>query len=228
MGKAAKFGGGYLLMVEDGPIVQANNKKMLERRGYIVRQAYALGEARAIIAQEMPRAIVLDINLPDGSGLDFLRELRKTSNVPVLMLTALGTPQDIINGLEAGGDDYLPKPYDLAVFLMRLEALLRRASKVPDWLSVGPIRIDMASNKAYLNNEDMGLQQKELSLLQQFIQYPEEMLSAEYLYEKIWGQKMLGQDNALKVAISKLRSKLHDSGFTITVSRGEGYCFERV
>ena len=99
------FGGGYLLMVEDEPIVQANNKKMLERRGYNVRQAYTLKEARELVAEEMPRAIVLDIHLPDGLGLDFLRELRKTSNVPVLLLTAMGTPEDVIKGLEVGGDD---------------------------------------------------------------------------------------------------------------------------
>jgi len=221
------FTSGYLLMVEDEPVVQDNNKKILERRGYRVRQAYTLAEARAIIAEEMPRAIVLDIHLPDGLGLDFLQELRKTSNVPVLMLTAMGTPEDIIKGLEVGGDDYLPKPYDLKVFLVRLTALLRRASIIPEVLSIGPIKIDIASSKAFVNDIDLALSQKELSLLQQFIQQPEEMITAEYLYEKVWGQKMLGQDNALKVAISKLRSKLSDSGYTITASRGEGYCFER-
>jgi len=221
------FGSGYLLMVEDEPAVQANNKKILERRGYTVRQAYTLAQAREFIAEEMPRAIVLDIHLPDGLGLDFLKELRKTSNVPVLMLTAMGTPKDIIRGLELGGDDYLPKPYDLTVFLMRLTALLRRAAIIPEILGIGPIKVDVASSKAFFNNTDMGLSQKELSLLQQFMQQPEEMLSAEYLYEKVWGQKMLEKDNSLKVAISKLRSKLQGSGYTIVASRGEGYCFER-
>jgi len=221
------FGSGYLLMVEDEPAVQANNKKILERRGYTVRQAYTLAQAREFIAEEMPRAIVLDIHLPDGLGLDFLKELRKTSNVPVLMLTAMGTPKDIIRGLELGGDDYLPKPYDLTVFLMRLTALLRRAAIIPEILGIGPIKVDVASSKAFFNDTDMGLSQKELSLLQQFMQQPEEMLSAEYLYEKVWGQKMLEKDNSLKVAISKLRSKLQGSGYTIVASRGEGYCFER-
>ncbi|MCL2617834.1 MAG: response regulator transcription factor [Defluviitaleaceae bacterium] len=228
MKKRAELEGGYLLMIEDEPVVQANNKKMLERRGFCIRQAFTLAEAREIISKEMPRAIVLDVNLPDGLGLDFLREVRKTSNVPVLILTANGTDDDIIQGLEAGGDDYLPKPYDQTVFFMRITALLRRSSLLPEALGIGPIRINLASSKAYLYNEDMGLQQKELSLLQQFVQHPEEMLSPDFLYEKVWGQKMLGQDNALKVAISKLRSKLSSSGYTITVSRGEGYCFERV
>ena len=220
-------GNGYLLMIEDEPVVQANNKKILKRHGYDVKQAFTLAQAKTIIEEEMPSAIVLDVQLPDGSGLDFLRELRKTSNVPVLMLTAMGMPVDIINGLEAGGDDYLVKPYDLEIFLVRLTALMRRASIIPDIIDIGIIRIDIAANKAYLDGEDMGLQQKELSLLQQFAQHPEEIISPEILYNKVWGQKMLGQDNALKVAISKLRTKLSGSGYTIVTLRGEGYSFER-
>jgi len=218
---------GYLLLVEDEPVVQANNKKILERRGYVLRQAYTLHEAEKIIDEERPRAIVLDLLLPDGSGLDFLHELRKSSNVPVLMLTAMGTPQDIIRGLEAGGDDYLTKPYELSVFLMRVEALLRRASIMPDTLEFGLIRIDTASSRAYLDGVDMMLSQKEYSLLQQFVQHPEMVMSAELLYEKVWGQKMAGDDSSLRVTMSKLRAKLADSGYTITASRGEGYCLER-
>ena len=121
---------GYLLMVEDEPVVQANNKMVLERRGYTLRQAYTLEEARALIAEEIPRAVILDIQLPDGNGLDLLHEIRENSNVPVLVLTAMGTPKDIIKGLEAGGDDYLTKPHDLQTFLKRVEALLRRAAKI--------------------------------------------------------------------------------------------------
>ena len=218
---------GYLLLVEDEPLVQINNKKILQRRGYLLKQAFSLEEARVIIAEDAPRAIVLDIMLPDGSGLDFLAELRQSSNVPVLMLTAMGTSQDIIRGLEAGGDDYLTKPYDLAVFLMRVEALLRRSSLVPDALEMGTLKLDPASGKAYIGGEDLFLPQKEYALLQQFVQYPEKIISAEYLYEKVWGQEMLDDDKSLKVAISKLRTKLAGSGYTITASRGEGYYLER-
>ena len=240
---------GYLLLVEDEPLVQANNKMILGRRGYSLRQAYSLAEARSIIAQEPPRAIILDIQLPDGSGLDLLQELRggkvgrkntrdgsnsqyiilntQSSNVPVLMLTALGTPEDVIQGLMAGGDDYLPKPYDLSVFLMRVEALLRRASIIPDTLGIGPIKLEPAAGHALLNGEDMRLPQKEYSLLQEFTQHPGKILSAEYLYVKVWGQEFFDEDTALKVAISKLRAKLAGSGYTITASRGEGYYIEK-
>jgi len=217
---------GYLLLVEDEPKVQASNKRVLERRGYRLKQAYTLAEARAIVAEEIPSAIVLDIQLPDGNGLTFLQEMRKTSNIPVLMLTAMGTPEDIIQGLEAGGDYYLTKPHQLEVFLTHVDALMRRAAMIPDTLVIGSIKIEVASNRAYISGVDMGLQQKESSLLMQFIQRPEENLSAEYLYEKVWGQKMMGDDNSLRAAVSKLRTKLDGSGYTIVKSRGEGYSFE--
>jgi len=219
---------GYLLLVEDEHLVQESNKRILERRGYSTRQAYNLADARSIIAEKMPRAIVLDIQLPDGNGLDFLHELRQVSNIPVLMLTSMGTPEDIIRGLESGGDDYLSKPYGLPIFLTRVEALLRRASIIPEKLIFGAITIDTASNRAYIDGVDMVLSPKELSLLEQFIQHPEKIMSAESLYEKVWGQKMLENDNALRKVVSSLRPKLESSGYTIFSSKGEGYCFERL
>ena len=224
-----KINSGYLLLVEDEREIQEANTRMLERRGYVLRQAYTLAEARAIMAKDMPRAIVLDIGLPDGSGLVFLHEIRKTSNVPVLMLTAMGTDEDIINGLKAGGDDYLPKPYDLMVFITRVETLLRRASLIPETISLGSLRLETASCMAYCGDEDMLLSKKEYSLLLLFVQQAEKVMGAKYIYEKVWGQEMIdGDDNALQKTISSLRKKLAGSDYTIAVSRGEGYCFERV
>jgi len=127
---------GYILLVEDEPVIQAKNKKILQRHGYSIRQAFTIAEAWATIEEEPPRAIILDIQLPDGSGLDFLQELRKRSNIPVLLLTAMETAQDIIRGLEAGGDDYLTKPYELQLFLTRVKALMRRAYLIPDRVEI--------------------------------------------------------------------------------------------
>jgi DNA-binding response OmpR family regulator len=217
---------GYLLLVEDEPAVQTNNKMVLERRGYRLKQAFNLADARKIVADEMPGAIVLDLILPDGHGLDFLKELREFSNVPVLVLTAMGTNEDIIKGLEAGGDDYLTKPHELSVFIKRVEALLRRSSMVPDLVTLGPLSISISSNKAFCNDEDMVLSQKEYLALLQFMQYPNKMLTAKYLYEKVWGQELFADDSSLKAIISRLRMKLTDSGYTITASRGEGYYME--
>ena len=220
---------GYLLLVEDDPMIQLNNKRLLERRGFSLRQAFSLAEARLLIAEEPPRAIVLDIMLPDGNGVDFLAELRETSNVPVLMLTALGTREDILKGLAAGGDNYLTKPYDRAVFLSHVEALLRRSETLAEMLVLGPIKVEPASGKAFVGSEDILLTQKEFFLLQQFVQHPNKILMAEYLYEKVWGQEML-QDDASRIsirkAVSALRKKISGSGYTITSEYGEGYMLE--
>jgi len=218
---------GYILLVEDEPIVQKYNRDILVRRGYPARQAFTLAEARALIAEEAPRAIILDIQLPDGSGLDFLKELRKTSTVPVLMLTAMGTPQDIIRGLQAGGDDYLSKPYDISVFFMRVEALIRRASIIPETIVLDAIRLEPAYGKAFINDKDLILSQKEYALLQLFVQFPEKTMSTEHIFEKVWGQKLLDDDSTLKNTVYRLRKKLEGSGFTIAAERGEGYIFER-
>jgi len=129
--------------------------------------------------------------------------------------------------LDAGGDDYLPKPYELSVFLARVDALLRRASLIPDTLEIGLLKLDTASGAAFLNGSDMLLSKKEYSLLQLFAQYPGKTLSAEYIYEKVWGQNMTGDDSALRNMAYKLRKKLESSGYTITSERGEGYILER-
>jgi len=218
---------GHILLVEDEPVVQTYNRNILVRRGYPAKQAYTLAEARTMIAQDPPRAIILDIQLPDGNGLDFLKELRRTSNVPVLILTAMGTPQDVIRGLQAGGDDYLAKPYDISVFFMRVEALLRRSSIVPDILELGTVKLEPASGKAFLDGEDMILSQKEYALLQLFVQNPEKVLSPEHLYEKVWGMKKIDDDSSLKNTVYRLRKKLEGSGYTIAAERGEGYMLER-
>ena len=217
---------GYLLLVEDEPAVQANNMKILQRRGYCIKQAYTLEEARTIIKNDPPKGIILDLRLPDGSGLDFLTELRKESSIPVLILTAHGSTEDIIKGFELGSDDYLTKPYDLSIFLMRVETLLRRASAIPETLEYGTLKLFPASGIAILDEVDMMLSQKEYSILQLLVQNTDKILSAESIYEKVWGQEMI-EENSLKVAVAKLRKKLAESEYTVTASRGEGYYLER-
>ena len=220
-----------ILLVEDQKDIQIANKIILERRGgYNVRLAMNLAEARQNIKELVPDLIVLDIMLPDGSGLDFLAELRNdfNLNIPVLLLTALSETSDELKGILAGGDDYITKPYDNKILLARIERSLQRVRQMPASLSIGKIKIDTASKRAYVDGKDMTLNSKEISLLEQFVQNPQKIMTSEYLYEKIWGQKMLSDDTALRKAISSLRIKLQEVGaeYTITVSRGEGYYFE--
>lgn len=216
-----------ILLLEDNEQIMQGNERMLKRRGYEVITALTLAQARIAIQARMPDLFVLDIMLPDGSGLDFMSELRKYSQTPILLLTGLTTPEDIVRGLTVGGDDYLPKPYDFGVLLARVEALLRRAQQVPERIHKGRLCLDVTADVATLDGADLLLSQKEFSLLLIFVQNEERFVSAEYLYEKVWKQAMVGNSNTLKTTINRLREKIKSSDYRIAWSRGEGYCFER-
>lgn len=221
--------GKRILLVEDNAKILRGNRRMLEWEGYEVSAAMTLDEARAQLTEEFPDVIVLDIMLPDGSGLDFIRELRKSTRagIPVLMLTGLTTQEDIQRGLKSGGDDYLTKPYNFEILLARVEALLRRSERVPDRIAKGRLTLDMAASVASLDDVDLLLTQKEFALLLIFVQNLERFIDGEYLYEKVWKQPLTNDNNALKSSIKRLRSKINGSGWQITWSRGEGYCFEK-
>jgi len=207
--------------------VQIFNKPLLEAKGFTVRPAMTLREAREAIELEMPELVILDIRLPDGNGLDFLRELRKTSAVPVIALTNNSEEIDIINGLSSGCDDYVPKPYTFPLLYARIEALLRRSSSVPEVIQKSSLRLDVVSGQAFLNDGDLLLTQKEFALLLLFVQNGEKTMSAEYLYEKVWKKPIKNDKNALQVTVSKLRKKIEPSGYNIATSRGQGYKFEK-
>jgi len=217
-----------ILLVEDNEQIMRGNERMLIRRGYEVVTALTLGEARKAVEAQMPDLIVLDIMLPDGSGLDFMGELRRYSKIPVLLLTGLTTNEDVVRGLTAGGDDYLAKPYDFGVLMARVEALLRRSEQIPEKLTRDRLSLDVAAGVATLDGTDLLLTQKEFALLMIFTQNEERFISAEYLYEKAWKQPMLGDNQALKKTVFNLRKKIENSGWCIECSRGEGYCFERL
>ena len=218
---------GLILLVEDNEQILSGNARMLKWNGYDVITALNLREARERMAETKPDAIVLDIMLPDGSGLDFMREIRRDSDIPVLLLTGLKTPEDVVRGLTEGGDDYLTKPYDFDVLLARIAALLRRAGRIPDTLTKGSIKVDVTSRRAFLSDRDLLLKPKEFDVLLYLVRNEGAYITAETLYGKIWGQEMGGDNNAVKFQVSNLRKKLKDSGYTITTQRGEGYCFEK-
>jgi DNA-binding response OmpR family regulator len=216
-----------ILLVEDNRRIQQNNRALFERSGYVVRLAMNLAEARKELAAGLPDVVVLDITLPDGNGLDILKDLRRSSGIPVLLLTARDSPEDTVAGLDAGSDDYLSKPYNIKVLRARVEALLRRASKVPETIVMDRLSFDVTASIAMLDGQDLMLTQKEFAMLLLFVQNEEQFMSAEYLYEKVWGSSMADDRNAIKGVIKRLRSKIDGSGYRIVWSRGEGYGFDR-
>jgi len=220
--------GKLILLIEDNKKVQNYNKRMLAEEGFAVESALTLAEAKAFLAQRTPDIIVLDVGMPDGNGIDFLREFRQTSKIPVLMLTGYGENKDIVLGFNTGCDDYLIKPYTFDILLVRLNRLLKSTEQVPDVVIRGLLTLKFTPMTAYLNGKDLILSQKEFTLLLFFIQNENRVMSAEYLYENVWGASMAGDDNVIKVTLSKLRKKISGSGYTIVAEYGEGYRFERI
>ena len=217
----------HILLVEDNEEIQAANKDMLELLGYEVTLAMNLAEARNELKHKSPDVIVLDIMLPDGNGLDFLTELRAQSQIPVLMLTAMGTPDDTVTGFSTGADDYIAKPYDYKVLAARIEALLRRAERMPETLQKGSLKLDIMTSKAFLRGVNLQLTQKDFTLMLVFTQNEGKVISNEYLYEKVWSGTFNADPVALRKAVSRLRKKLGESDYSISAIRGEGYLFEK-
>ncbi len=221
--------GKRILLVEDNEKILKGNKRMLSWEGYIVDTATTIEEARSCINANTPHIIILDIMLPDGNGLDFMKTLRKStvSGIPILLLTGLVAPEDMIKGLSEGSDDYMTKPYDFPVLLARIEALLRRSMRVPEFFENDSLTLDVTADIATLNGVDLLLTQKEFATLLILMQNTGRYVDGEYLYERVWKMPYAENNNALKSTIKRLRTKLHDSGYLIEWSRDEGYIFSR-
>ena len=219
-----------ILCVEDELKILRNNREALIGAGYNVLTAENLAQARERLANNTVDGIVLDIMLPDGNGLEFLKELRaQGNNIPVLMLTAWNTNADIARGLELGADDYIGKPFGYEVLLSRVKKMLTHAHRVPETVIKGSLQLHITAMTAELNGVDMLLTQKEFALLLLFTQNEDRTMSAEYLYEKVWKASLNDDNRTLKKHISSLRKHLEngDSGYKITNKYGEGYCFEK-
>lgn len=222
-----------ILLVEDNPAILEANRQALAHEGYRIETANSLAEARQALAATPPDAIVLDILLPDGSGLDFLREMREAGqSAPVLLLTSLIKKDERLEGLQAGGDDYITKPYDIDELRARVAAFLRRvrldreSAPPAQTINRGLLTLDTLAGRAFLNGVDLRLTPKDFSLLRMLVQNEGKTLSKAALYEAVWKAPLAGDDTAIKTAVSRLRKKLEDSDFTIKSLRGQGYRFE--
>lgn len=225
---------GTILLVEDDKNIQRINRRILEREGFTVLCTGTLQETQAMLQAHRPDALVLDILLPDGNGLDFCEKIRPSTPVPVLFLTALDEKDEIIQGLVAGGNDYITKPYDVNEFVARVKAQLRlarmnrQASEKAKTITRGPLLLDTVALRALLNGEDMLLSTREFSVLLFLLKNEGKAFPAEEIYKEVWKQPMAGNASSLWKCISRLKSKLAVSDGTVSLMnfRNEGYMLE--
>ncbi|MCX7961745.1 MAG: response regulator transcription factor [Burkholderiales bacterium] len=218
-----------ILIAEDDATLAGAVSCSLRRHGYAVDWVPSGEEADAALEADEFDLLILDIGLPRKSGLEVLRRLRaRQSRLPVLLLTGYDSVDDRVRGLDAGADDYLAKPFELAELEARVRALARRALAGGQTLIVhGPLVYDQVGRVARLNGEAIELSARELSLLEIFLQRAGRLVSKDQLVSHLcaWGEEV--SPNAIEVYVHRLRRKLEPGGVRIVTVRGIGYCLEK-
>lgn len=217
-----------VLVVEDEKEIGASIKRRLELEQFEVYTAEDGISGYDKFNEIMPQLVILDLMLPGMDGTTFCSRLRADKkNTPVLMLTAKGTVQDKISGLNCGADDYMTKPFDLDELLARINALLRRErrAKAPSKITVDTLEVDPASHEVKRSGKSITLTAKEYELLELLATRSGELVSREEIFEKIWGYDFEGESNIIDVYIRYLRSKVDLPGEKklIHTLRGAGY-----
>jgi len=214
-----------ILLIEDNIKILNTNREFLESEGYSVYTAATLEKGRQILKDEQIDLLILDIMLPDGSGIDLCDEIRKQSDTPVLYLTCLEEDDNLVAALKAGGDEYMTKPYSLAALSARVMALLRRVridKSAPGNFGVGPLTVDFAKRIMYMNGNDMLLKPKEFELLLVLLRSMGKKFTSDELYSLIWTGEAVDVRTVV-VHISLLRKKLYDSPFYILTDERKYY-----
>ena len=225
-----------LLLIDDDSRLTDMVGDYLRRNGYDVDAAGSLSAGRERLRAGGYDALLLDLMLPDGDGLDLTRELRgdaRLRRLPLLMLTARGEPMDRIVGLELGADDYLPKPFEPRELLARVKALLRRAAPDPggdDVLSFGRLEIDLGARQARLDGHACDLTSHQFELLVVLAKSPGRVLSRDQIMDALKGHPLEAFDRSIDVHISRIRSVIEDDAKNpkrVLTVRGSGYVFAR-
>jgi two-component system response regulator MprA len=215
-----------ILIIEDDEEILRVLKRVLTYEGYIVDTALT-GQAGLTLAREqMPDLVVLDWMLPKMDGLEVCRRLQKMGNQPILMLTAKDTTQDRVQGLDAGADDYVVKPFEIEELLARIRALLRRtAADRVKVLEFEDLKLDSSTRQAIRGDREIELTAKEYDLLELFMRHPRQVMTREVIFDRVWDYDFGGESNVLDVYIRYLRQKLEENGESrlIYTVRGVGY-----
>jgi len=217
----------FLLVVEDDPVIAAQLALGMEQLGHELRVVANGRDALSATTTCNFDAVVLDRMLPDLSGIDVLRELAgHSAKPPVLMLSALGSVADRIQGLKAGADDYLAKPFDMAELAARIEAIARRspARELEGTMAVGALRLDAAGHAVRFGSEVVALNRKQYSVLAHLMRHADRLVTRRMLLEGVWGYDFEPSTNIVESNLSRLRTRLMEVGCdAIETKRGSGY-----
>ncbi|MDD6968138.1 MAG: response regulator transcription factor [Firmicutes bacterium] len=201
-----------ILLLEDDTALGSGIQLALENPSVQIRLCRTLAQGKEEAARNAYDLLILDVNLPDGSGLELLRQVRQVSAVPVILLTANDLEMDIVTGLESGADDYITKPFSLAVLRARVNAQLRRGTGKPAYFKLDDFTFDFDAMEFRKNGQSMDLSKTEQKLLRFLVENRGQTLSRATLVDRIWtdGAEYV-DENALSVTVKRLRSKLEDN-----------------
>ena len=202
-----------ILIIDDDTALSDITKDMLEQYEYEVEQAYSVSEAFATLTDTRFDLLLLDINLPDGTGFEVCEELRRVSMVPVIFASARTGVDDRISGFEKGGDDYLPKPYSMKELLVRINALIRRtygAAAEEEKVTFGNVEVNLTSRSVTKNGKEVSLSLKEFDLLAYLVRNRNNAVEKDKLISEVWGAFSEVDASTLTVHIRWLREKLED------------------
>ena len=219
-----------LLVIDDEEQMRRLLRVTLESAGYKVIAAASGKEGIQLASANRFDAILLDLGLPDGDGVDVLRQLRQWATYPVIILSVRSSEQDIITALDAGANDYLTKPFHSGELLARLRSALRlhNASPTGTTYTVGPLRVDLDAHTVQKKGDIIKLTPTEFSLLALFVRNAGKVLTHSYILQQIWGPKFEGESQYTRVYVGQLRKKLEDdpnSPALISTESGIGYRF---
>jgi DNA-binding response OmpR family regulator len=216
-----------ILVVEDETSIASFVSAYLRNAGYTVKTAASAQTALIQLAGETPALVILDLNLPDGDGVELCRRIRKTSDVPILMLTARDEDIDKIIGLEVGADDYMTKPFNPRELVARVKSILRRAAPErrrpeSEELTHGELTINSGKREVHVGDEEIRLAPKEFDLLWELLDHRGIVLTRDQLLERVWGYTFAGDTRTVDVHVRQIRRKLGDASPIVTVW-GVGY-----
>jgi two-component system, OmpR family, phosphate regulon response regulator PhoB len=224
-----------ILIVDDEPDLVSTLEYNLEREGFVTRTALTAAEALELVEQEpIPDLVVLDLMLPDMSGTEVCRQIRQTpqtADVPVVMLTAKGEEIDRVVGFEVGADDYVVKPFSVRELMLRIRAVLRRATNDEevdegDSLEFGLVRVDIAAHRVFVDDQEVQMTALEFKLLTTFMRRKGRVQTREVLLADVWDINADVMTRTVDTHVKRLREKLGPAGDYVETIRGVGYRFK--